>query len=199
VDEDSWTAHQALRRFTLGSGPLRRTSDRLQFLARVLLACTLAAAIPLALVMASVVHAQALTEATAQSLERHQVDAELVADPQVITSVADDVPHTLRAPAVWRRLSGGEHRGLVVVPAGARAGSTVPIWVDRDGDLTTRPLDGDGVVTRAAGMAVGTYLLTSSLAVGVYLAFLAALDHSRLRRWAADWAVTEPVWTRSGS
>jgi hypothetical protein len=199
VDEDRWTAHEALRRFTMGSGPLKRTSDRLQFLARLLLVCSLATAIPVALVVASVVHAQALTEATAQSLERHQVDAEVVADPPVIASVADDLPRALRAPAVWRPPSGGEHGGLVVVPAGARAGSIVPIWVDQDGDLTTRPLDGDGVVTRAADMAVGTYVLTSSLAVGVYLAFLVALDHSRLRRWAADWAVTEPVWTRSGS
>jgi hypothetical protein len=199
VDEDSWTAHEVLRRFTMGSGPLKRISDRLQFLARLLLVCSLAAAIPVALVVASVVHAQALSEAATQSLERHQVDAELVADPPVIASVADDFPRDLRAPAVWRPSSGREHGGLVVVPAGARAGSIVPIWVDQDGDLTTRPLDGDGVVTRALDMAVGTYLLTSSLAVAVYLAFLVALDHSRLRRWAADWAVTEPVWTRSGS
>ena len=183
----------------MGSGPLKRTSDRLQFLARLLLVCSLAAAIPVALIVASVVHAQALTEATAQSLERHQVDAELVADPPVIAGVADDFPRALRAPAVWRPPSGREHGGLVVVPAGARVGSIVPIWVDQDGDLTTRPLDGEGVLTRAVDMAVGTYLLTSSLAVGVYLAFLVALDHSRLRRWAADWAVTEPVWTRSGS
>jgi hypothetical protein len=199
VDEDCWTAHQVLRRFTLGSGPLKRTSDRLQFLARVLLVCSVAAAFPVALVVGSVVHAQALTEATAQALGRHQVDAELLADPPAFTSVADDVPHTLRAPAVWRRSSGGERSGLVVVPVGARAGSTVPIWVDQDGDLTTRPLDSGDAVTRAVGMAVGTYLLASSLAVGVYLAFLAALEHSRLRRWAADWAVTEPVWTRTVS
>jgi len=199
VDEDRYPAHQAMRRFTLGSGPLKRTSDRLQFLARVLLVCSLATGIPVALVVASVVHAQGLTEATAQSHDRHEVDAELVTDPPVIASVADDLPRVLRASAVWRPPSGGEHRGLLVVPAGARAGSTVPVWVDQDGDLTTRPLDGDGVVARAVDMAVGTYLLTSSVAVGVYLAFLAALDSSRLRRWAADWEVTEPVWTRTES
>jgi hypothetical protein len=195
VDVDRWTASQALRRFALGSGPLKRTSDQLQFLARVLLVCSLVTAIPVALVVASVVHVQALTEATAQSLERHQVDAELVADPPILTSVGADVPQTPRATAVWPGPSGREHTGLVAVPTGARAGSTVPIWIDRDGDLTTRPLDSGGAVARAAGMAAGTYLLISALAVTVYLAFLAALDRSRLRRWAAEWAVTEPVWT----
>jgi hypothetical protein len=199
VDEERSTASQALRRFTLGSGPLKRTSDRIQFLTRVLLVCSLATAIPIALVVAAVVHAQALTEATAQSLERHQVDAELVADPPVLTSPADDVPRTSRASAVWPGPSGAEHRGLVLVPTGAKAGATVTIWVDRDGDLTARPLDRGDAMARAAGMATATYAFIAALAFGIYLAFRVALDRSRLRRWAADWAVIEPVWTRTVS
>jgi hypothetical protein len=195
VDERS-TASQALRRFTLGSGPLKRTSDRIQFLARVLLVCCLVTAIPVALVVASVVHAQALTEASAQSLERHQVDAELVAAPTVTTGESDDIAQPLRAPATWPGPSGEEHTGVVVVPTGATAGSTVPIWVDGDGDLTSRPLDAGDAMARAVGMAAVTYGWISILAAGAYLAFRAALDRSRLRRWATDWAVIEPEWTR---
>jgi hypothetical protein len=197
VTEDRSTGSQALRRFTLGSGPLKRTSDRWEFFARVLLVCSLATAIPIAMVVASVAHAQALTEAAAQAIERTQVDAELVADPPHLTTFAEDVPQTSRGPAVWRGPSGAVHSGLVVVPIGARAGWTVPIWVDRDGELTTRPLDRGDAVARAVGMAGGTYLSVSSLAVAVYLAVRAALDRSRLRRWAADWEVIEPVWTRT--
>jgi hypothetical protein len=196
VDEGRSTASQALRRFTLGSGPLKRTSDRIQFLARVLLACSLATAIPVALVVASLVREEALTEAEAQSLERHQIDAELVADPAVAPGGADD-PQTFRAPAVWSGPSGGQHTGLVVVPIDAKAGSSVLVWIDGDGDLTTRPLDAGGAMARAVGMAAVTYVWTSALAAGAYLAFRASLDRSRLRRWAADWAVVEPVWTRT--
>jgi hypothetical protein len=196
ADEEDSAASRALRRFTLGSGPLKRTSDRLQFLARVLLACSLVTTIPVALVVASVTRAQALTEATAQALARHQVDAELVADPTVTSRGADDVPPTSRAPATWSGPSGEEHTGALVVPAGAEAGSTVPIWVDRDGELTTRPLDGGDAVGRSVAMAAGTFLCLSSLAAGIYLAFGASLERSRLRRWAAGWAVIEPQWTR---
>jgi hypothetical protein len=196
VDEERSTAGQALRRFTLGSGPLKRTSDRVQLLARVLLVCTLATAIPVTLVVASVVHAQGLTEATAQSLERHQVDAELVADGSLASRGADDVPPVSRAPVVWRGPSGEERTAVVVVRTGAEAGSTAPVWVDRDGDLTTRPLDGGDALATAVSIATGTYLLISSLAIGAYVAFRMSLDRSRLRRWEADWAVIEPVWSR---
>ena len=192
------TPGEALRRFTLGSGPLKRTSDRVQFLARVLLVCSLAGAVPVALVVASVTHAQVAAEAAAQSLARHQVDAALLADP-VATRGADDVPPTSRAPAVWSGPSGEEHSGALVVPAGAEAGSTVVVWIDRTGGLTTRPLDGGDALGTAVAMATGTFLCLSSLAVGLYLAFAASLDRSRLRRWAADWAVVEPVWTRKVS
>jgi hypothetical protein len=199
VDEQRSTAGQALRRFRLGSGPLKRTSDRVELLARVLLVCTLVTAVPVALVVASVTHAHALTVATAQSLERHQVAAELVADGTLEGRGADDVRSVFRAPAVWPGPSGAEQTGVVVVPAGAEAGSTVPVWVDRDGDLTTRPLDGGGAVARAAAMAAGTYLFVSALAIGGFVGFRASLDRSRLRRWAADWAVIEPVWSRKVS
>jgi hypothetical protein len=196
VDEKGPTSSRALRSFILGSGPLKRTSDRIQLLARVLLVCSLAMAIPVALVVASVTRTQVVAEAKAQSLARHQVDADLVAAPVVATRGSEDVPPTSRAPAVWSGPSGEEHTGALVVPAGAEAGSTVPIWVDRDGELTTRPLDRGAAVARAVAMAVGTYLCLSSLAAGGYLAVGASLDRSRLRRWAAEWAVIEPEWTR---
>jgi hypothetical protein len=199
VDGNGPAASRALRRFTLGTGPLKRTSDRVQFLARVLLVCSLAGAVPVALVVASVTHAQVAAEAAAQSLARHQVDAELLGDPVVSTRGADEVRPTSRAPAVWSGPSGEEHTGALVVPAGTEAGSTVAVWVDRTGGLTTRPLDGGDALGSAVAMAAGTFLCLSSFAVGLYLAFGASLDRSRLRRWAADWAVVEPVWTRKVS
>jgi hypothetical protein len=196
VAADRWTPGQALRLFTLGAGPLKRTSDRVQFLARVLLVCGLAVAVPVALVVASQAHAQVLTEAAAQSLERHQVDAELLADPTVASRGTDDVPPSARAPVQWPGPVGDERSGVVAVALGARAGTTVPVWVDQDGDLTTRPLDPGDAVARAVAMGAVTLLWTATFAVGAYLAFRASLDRGRLRRWAAEWAVIEPEWSR---
>jgi hypothetical protein len=196
VTAERSTTGEALRRFTLGSGPLKRTSDRAQFLARVLLVCTLAAAVPVALVVASLAHAQAVTEVAAQSLERHQVDAELLADPTVITRGSDDIPPSSRAPVVWSGPAGGERTGDAAVSLSARAGSTVRIWVDQDGDLTSRPLDAADAVAQAVAAGAVVYLWTSTSAAAVYLAFRASLDRRRLRRWAAEWAAVEPEWTR---
>jgi hypothetical protein len=195
VHPDTSIVRRALRRFTLGSGPLRRNSDRCQFLARLLLVCSVALAVPIALAAASSTHDQALVEGLQQSRDRHQVDAELLADPPVVTIASDAVlqPPT-RATAAWPGPPGHRHTGLVAVPAGARAGSTVPVWVDRDGELTPEPLDERDAVADAIRMAVGTYLLLTTLAVGVHMVLLAALDRSRLRRWAAEWAATEPGW-----
>ncbi|CCH88203.1 conserved exported protein of unknown function [Modestobacter italicus] len=172
---------------------MARASDRIEQLARVLLVCALALTFPVTLLVASTTHARALAEGRAQSLERHQVDAVLVGEP---VAGPADAPRTPRATAVWRGPSGAEHTGLVPVPDGTAAGATVPVWVDRAGDLTTRPLDEDGAAGQAAGMAVGTFLLVPALALGVHVVLRAALDRSRLRRWAADWAVVEPLWAR---
>ena len=196
VDEGRPTAGSVLRRFTLGSGPLKRTSDRFQFLARVLLVCTLVTAVPVALVVASTARAQALVDGAAQAQVRHQVEAALVEDPPLLTGLDDTSPPPARASAVWSGPLGEEHTGLVVVPRTARTGSTVLVWIDRDGGLTTAPLDAGDATARAAGLATGTYLLVSVLAVLAYLAVQAALDRSRLRGWAADWAAVEPVWRR---
>jgi hypothetical protein len=196
VTAERSTTGEALRRFTLGSGPLKRTSDRVQFLARVLLVCSLAGAVPVALVVASLAHEQAVTEVAAQSLERHQVDAELLADPTVTTHGSDDIPPSSRAPVVWSGPAGEERTGDATVSLSARVGSTVPVWVDQDGDRTTRPLDAGDAVARAVAAGAVAYLWTSTFAAGVYLASRAALDRGRLRRWAADWAVVEPKWSR---
>ena len=198
VDEGRPTAGSVLRRFTLGSGPLKRTSDRFQFLARVLLVCSLATAVPVALVVASTTRAQALVEGAAQAQVRHQVDAELVEDPPLLTGVDDTSRRPARASAVWSGPLGEEHTGLVVVPPVPEAGSTVLVWVDRAGDLTTRPLDARGC--HGAGRRPGDGDVPAGVGRSpswLYLAVQAALDRSRLRRWAADWAAVEPMWRGS--
>lgn len=44
--------------------------------------------------------------------------------------------------------------------------------------------------------SVSTFLGSSALAVLGYLGVRRMLDRSRMRRWAADRAVVEPVWSR---
>jgi hypothetical protein len=197
VSTDRSTTGTALwRRLALGSGPLKRSSDRLQFLARALLGCTLLTALPIALAVATATHSGALTEATAQAAERHLVEATLTEDAPSAASSEGVAPPRVRAAVVWTGPSGLERRDRVIVPPNTDAGAVVHIWVGREGELTAQPL-GDGDVTaRSVGAALLTYLGISVVASGLYFAFRKALDRGRMRRWDADWAVVEPVWTR---
>jgi hypothetical protein len=82
----------------------------------------------------------------------------------------------------------------VLAEPGAPAGSTVPVWVGRDGALTSPPLDRAGIPDSAIavgalpliGLPVATWLLYTLLRL--------ALDAYRDRRWGRDWAAVEPVW-----
>jgi hypothetical protein len=184
------TTH-TIRRFTLGSGPLKRTSDRLEYLARVLLVCVLLMATAIALAVATTTYTRSRAEATAQTADRHRVPAQLLEDP----SAPRDESDVGRASAVWTEPSGVERKEVISVSRRVKAGSTVAMWVDREGDRTTRPLSDGDVVTVTVVFATLTYIAISMVAFGAYRSFRGLLDRSRSRRWAAEWAVVEPRWT----
>jgi hypothetical protein len=83
----------------------------------------------------------------------------------------------------------------VDAPAGSRPGTVVRIWVDERAEPTVAPLREGDVAAEALCAAV----LAASGLVGVatagHLGLVALLDGSRMRRWAREWAATEPLWT----
>jgi hypothetical protein len=185
----------ALRRFLLGSGALKRTSDRVEVLARILLVCSLLTAVPIALTVASETHAQGEVEAAAEVAARHQVDAVLLEDAAWTAQGAESGVPESRTPAVWTGPDGVPRTGHVLAAAGAVAGSTVPVWLDAHGDRTKRPLSGGDIMAHSVSLAVLTLIGISGLAFSALLSFRKALDRSRSRRWAKEWATVEPRWT----
>jgi hypothetical protein len=196
VPEKRATSSHGIRRFTLGSGPLKRNSDRLQFLARVLVLCSLVMAVPATLAVATVTHSRARAEATTEAEERQQVRATLQEDAAPEHDGSGNALGTAGATVVWTAPSGSERKGRVDVPVGAKAGTSVPIWVDRKGDQVRQPLNDGDVVTRTVAQALFTYVWIVALVCAGYFGFRRALDRSRLRRWATDWAAVEPLWRR---
>jgi hypothetical protein len=195
VPEDGRTAGRLFRRFMLGSGPLKRGSDRVQVAARLLLLTLLLLAAPIAMAVATVTGSQTRSLANSQAADRRQVDATLVAD----APPAGDGDHAgaeTAVPVVWTAPSGTQREGIANVRAQAKSGDTVTIWVDGAGNVAVRPLDTAAVVARAIAFGVATFLGLSTLATAGYIGVRRLLDRNRLRRWAADWAAVEPVWTR---
>jgi hypothetical protein len=193
---------QLRRRFTLGSGPLKRGSDRLEFLARVLLLCSVITAVPISLVAGSLGYTQAQEQAAKEAADRHPVPARMLEDASVPPGAVSDTGGAwdnqagAQGNAMWTDPAGIEHQWTVAVPIGTRAGDPVTVWLDEAGNRTQPPMAADDVTGRAVSQGTGTFTLLALMAGGAYLWFRALLNRSRARRWAADWARIEPVWSR---
>jgi len=186
-----------LRWFTLGSGPLKRGSDRLELAARVLLVCCLLAAVPISVAAGTAARVQAQSQAAADATDLHRVPARLLDEVTAPVGEVGDGRFRALWTAEWTGPDGSGHQSTVSVPAGAEAGSTVPIWTDGDGDRTPPPLNAQDVTDRAVGQGVGVFAGLSVLACGAQVVVRTLLDRSRSRRWEAEWARVGPRWTRS--
>lgn len=106
----------------------------------------------------------------------------------------------VQAQATWRLADGAERSGLLTAwtaPAidDARAGATVPVWLNRSGDPQPPPPGQDDIIANA--LIAGAVF---SAGAGALLAFYywlcrLVLDRHRLARWGQAWAATGPRWT----
>lgn len=189
-----------VRRFALGSGPLKRTSDRVQMAARLLVLLAVLAAPAVAVGAAGAVRSDLESTAAAQAADRHRVQA-VVAETTTTTVPAEsgDPPVTVvRATVRWPAPDGSARRASVLVPQATAVGSTVQVWADRMGRMTTAPLGRAGIGSAVATVVVATVLGLPLMAWGVYGLLCLALDVSRRRSWTRDWERAEREW-RTGS
>jgi len=159
--------------------------------------CTLLAAAPISLAAATATYTQARDQAATEVADRHRVQARLLDDVPAPEGELEDHLAEARGDAGWTDAGGIQHRTTVYVPVGARAGRTVSVWMDRDGNRTPPPMGAAEVTGRAVGQGLRIFVILSVTAGGAYLWVRTLLDRSRSRRWAAGWASVEPVWTRS--
>ncbi len=185
------------RGWRLDRNPLRRGSDRAEtIVSGALLAGFLAAAPFAAHAAGSWAYAASAREAQAQRATIRQVPAILAQSPSLSAAFPGAGAASLSVVACWRAPDGQERTGELVVPSGAGAGSAVPVWVDRAGQLAGPPLSRGQLAARAQ--------LAAELAVGALGIALAAaswltrrlLDRRRMAAWDADWLATGPRWSR---
>jgi len=194
MPRDRTAAHRLQRWFTLGSGPLRRSSDRVEFAARVAFVLAVLASLVAAVVVAGSTYAQARADGAVQADDRHQGQARLVEDAPDPVHDTWDGPVRVSADAVWTSPAGVDHPVTVRVPPGVLAGHDVTIWVDRAGDPTPAPLTSGDAVGLAVSDALGIAVAGSVSAFLVFCVSRFLLDRQRDRRWASDWAAVEPDW-----
>lgn len=181
----------AIRWLLLGSGPLKRTTDRLHALSRVVVLLAVLAAVPVGLEVGTAVAVALHETAQAQAAARSARTATLLAAAPVAPS--PDGGDVL-APAQWQGPHGRPVTGKVIAPSGDPAGSAVTVWLDRAGRLTTEPLRDSDIAVQSLTAGTVAALGLPTLVALMHLLVVHLLDRARLRRWAAEWASIEPLW-----
>jgi hypothetical protein len=185
------------RRLGFDRNPLRRGTDRVETVLRLILVILLVAGVPVAAVAVgrSADHL-ALHRVQAQRAAHQQVSATLLRDspafgsPDPYTSVQGNW-----VPARWQRPGQPARTGEVFAVAGARKGSTVQIWTDPAGAITDPPLGHRDVVGDVLVAVMTTCLVSWLVLLAAWTLARRALDRQRLSAWEAEWRASGPLWS----
>ncbi|EID81759.1 hypothetical protein W59_01274 [Rhodococcus opacus RKJ300 = JCM 13270] len=169
---------------------LMRASDRFEAMIVLLTAAVVLLLIPVAAAFGTATHTRLEHQTEALRAGMHQVPAVLLED----TYLAPETPEYAIRPvgtqntarARWATPH-GERTGAVPTDTPAKAGQTVTISVDADGNLTGPIPDSRENDVVAVTAACGVWALTAGTVL-----LIAALAHrlfhrNRLRRWAHEW------------
>ena len=181
--------------------PLRRGTDRVEGVLRLVMIIVVVAVVPAtAVAVGRWADHYFLHQAQARQAADHQVTAVLLRDapatgtPDPYTSVP-----TAWVPARWQPPGQPLRTGEVLAVAGARKGSTVRTWIGPSGAVTDPPLD-HRVIRGDILMAVTATLLVSGLLLlGTAGLARRMLDRRRMRAWEAEWRASGPLWSRHRS
>ena len=186
-----------VRRMGWGRNPLRRTSDRIEAWASLLLMGTMLVIGPWAASHAAHAAFRNDVRATAWEMQhRFQVNAVLLQaarqDPGDSTSPP---PENVPAVARWIGRDGTVHTGTVFADEGSRAGTSVQIWID-DYGLVSDPPGRRSAPTDAAMAAMLVLCGIAGGLAGIRQIIRWQLDRRRIRAWQVEWTTVGPGWTR---
>jgi hypothetical protein len=183
------------RRFGGDGNPLRRRSDLVEaWLLPAAIAAFLVLGPIVAVVTVAWVHAD---EAAARHAELswHRVEAVLLQAVPGPEMSGDGTNGWLSStPARWT-VSGRRYRGDVQAAAGSRAGSGVPVWLDRAGTVQAPPLTPAQLGDRAVTAALIALAILAMVLAGVACLGKRALDKRRLASWETAWLAVGPRWS----
>lgn len=192
---------QVRRRVGLDGNPMRRTVDRVEVWATLVLLAALVFGGP-ALVwnVGQHVYRGGVVDAPGGQPQRFATRA-------VVTNGSTEGPYsayaTITVPkvfatAVWTAPDGKVHSGPIPVPAGTAAGTVLTVWTDATGEPVDAPPGRDEAAARAIVAGLLTAVAAIVFASMVHRALRRAFDRRRLAAWQAEWSTVGPRWTGHG-
>jgi hypothetical protein len=186
-----------LLRFLLGSGPLKRGTDRVEMTSRLLLLLALLLTAPAAALCGIAAHGHLLGIARVQVAERHAVSAVVLTDPQTGSARdAENYSQVVDATVRWVTATGDGRTATVAVPSTAHAGDRVPLWISRSGARTTPPFTREAADTDSLSLGAAVMFGLPLVAWGLHGLTRMLLDARRARQWGEGWLAVEPLWAQ---
>ncbi len=194
AEKTTWLA-RITRWLGLDHNPLRRRSDKAQTFVMAALLAAFVFGTPVVAVAASHI-AQAATQRAEQTQQGwRRVPAVLLEAAPKNTGFMYQSATFAWVRAKWTAPNGTVHFGEVPAASGAQAGSTVRIWVDNSGNVTTAPLTGAQMADRVIAAVVFAPIVLGIVLLGLAAVVRQVFERRRLSRWEAAWEAVEPQWT----
>ena len=134
-----------------------------------------------------------------ETRERTQVQAVLL-EPAPQLFAVDSQGRAVRllpapVPVRYTAPDGTEQLAQAHVMGPHPAGVTVPMWLDRSGEVTSAPTRGIDAVRYAAAGGLGVLAIGAAVLVCSGAAFRSELQRITMARWEREWARVEPRWS----
>ncbi|WP_214411504.1 Rv1733c family protein [Sphaerisporangium fuscum] len=191
-----WTM-RCVRRYRFDRNPLRRRSDRIEAVAVLLTLLALVAALWPAVLAGGAVYRRGLSAERVEPGLRQPVTAVLLEDAASTDAISTQgAVIGIKAKARWYTPDGRQHVDVVSVPAHAKAGSALEMWIDAKGRPTAPPRThaqtvADASVAGFGVMAGAGGLLFLNLALVRWM-----LDRRRYAEWDKAWNSAHDRWRR---
>jgi hypothetical protein len=191
-------ARRIARRMGWSHNPLRRTSDRVEAWATMVLIVVMILIAPwLAAKAAHGMYRDDIRTTAYEEAHRFAVRAVLLEDASWYadsTEASRPPPDFVPTLARWSFPDGIVHTETVLAHVGQRAGSTMVIWVDDRGVVSGAP-GHRSPWTDAMLAGVLTLCAVAGGLAGVRGVILWMLNRHRLRSWQAEWTAVERRWS----
>jgi hypothetical protein len=175
-------------------GSLRRGTDRVEDAVAWLLTVLGMIVLIGAVIVGVGVYSQSMDSSRSAQSDRIQATAVLLVDASdKVTDHGSAAPFA-RVPGRWTDSFGRQHEDDVLARSSSRAGDQVPIWLDRDGNLSSPP--GNPLSAALDGVVIGFVVLGlgCSLIAAVWIGLRRIIFNHNTRAWEREWARVGPEW-----
>lgn len=173
----------------------RRATDRVEDLVAWLLSGAALLVVVAAVVTGVNVHGREAERARLDNRSASQARAVLLENAHVVSGDFAAAPAQVRAR--WTDRDGREHVGPIAATRSRPAGTEVDVWIDAEGEITSRRTHPANAVIGGIVSALGVLCAGATPLLATWFGVRSLTWRSNSRRWEREWARVEPRWRRT--